>query len=162
MNINNINVYSYLLVVPHPYSLKDAKWWINKCQKAMKEKPRKSYELGIELKKEKGMIGCVTLAKVDKYQGIAMLGYWLAEPYWRQGIMYEAAMKILDFGFNKLKLRRIDVDAFVENKGSNGLIRKLGFNYEGVRRKRNRAKSTGNIHDDNIYGLLREDYKKKK
>lgn len=86
--------------------------------------------------------------------------YWLGEKYWKNGYGTEAAKKIIDFGFNKLKLRRIDVEAFTKNKASNALIKKLGFTYEGTLRRAKRAKSTGKIHDENIYGLLREEWKK--
>jgi RimJ/RimL family protein N-acetyltransferase len=61
--------------------------------------------------------------------------------------------------FKKLKLRRIEVSAFVGNKASNGLIRKLGFRYEGMKRKSCRSKSDGKLHDENIYGMLRKDWK---
>lgn len=159
-NINNLKVSRYLLVVPYPYKIKDAKWWINHCKKQEKAKPRKSYEFNIELKSEKKIIGGVGITHIDAYQGTATLGYWLGEKYWKKGIMTEAAKKIIDFGFNKLKLRRIDVEAFTKNKDSNALIKKLGFTYEGTLRRAKRAKSTGKIHDENIYGLLREEWKK--
>ena len=32
-NLNNIKVSKWLLVVPYPYTLKDAKWWVTgRCQ----------------------------------------------------------------------------------------------------------------------------------
>ena len=160
-NINNLNVSKNLLVVPYPYSMKDAKKWIKHCKKDAKKKPRESYELGIELKSEKRIIGGIGLSKVNRYQGTAMIGYWLGENYWRKGYMHEATQKILDFAFNKLKLRRLDVEAFAENEGSNSLIKKLCFRYEGTMIKRLRSKADGKIHDENKYGLLREDYLKR-
>jgi len=113
-NINNLNVSKWLLVVPYPYTKKDAKWWINCCAEKAKEKPRKSYEFAIEF--EGKMIGGIGLSKIDKFQGSAILGYWLGEGYWRQGIMGEAVERVLDYAFNRLKLRRINSEAFVEEK----------------------------------------------
>lgn len=161
-NINNIKVSGNLLVVPYPYTIKDAKWWVNHCAEKQKEKPRKSYEFNIELKSEKRIIGGVGLSHFDKYQGTATLGYWLGEKYWKNGYGTEAAAKIIDFGFNKLKLRRIDVEAYVENAASNALIRKLGFTYEGTLRKAKRSKANGKIHDGNIYGMMKEEWKEAK
>jgi RimJ/RimL family protein N-acetyltransferase len=160
----NIKVSRYLLVVPHPYNMKDAKWWIRKCKKDAMEKPRKNYELSITLKAEPeaGMIGSIGLTKVDLYKGTGTIGYWLGEPYWRQGIMNEAAKALIDFAFKRLKLRRLDVSAAGVNDASNGLIEKLGFVYEGTRRKRTRVKSTGKIYDERIYGMLREEWAKRK
>lgn len=158
----NINVSRYLLVVPHPYHLKDASEWIKKCKKDAKEEPRKNYELAITLRAEPdaGMIGSIGLTKVDLYRGTGMIGYWLGEPFWRQGIMNEVAKALIDFAFTKLKLRRLDISAADVNDASNGLIKKLGFVYEGTRRKRLRVKSTGRVYDENLYGMLREEWAK--
>jgi len=159
-NINNINVSRHLLVVPHPYSLKDAKWFINHCKKKAKEKPRTTYEFSIELKEEGRVIGGFGVTKVDRWHGTADLGYWLGEKYWRKGYATEATEKIIDFAFNKLRLRRLRIPAFVENKASNEFARRLGFKLEGTLRKHCKAKSTGKIHDENTYRLLKEEWKK--
>lgn len=155
---NNLNVSRYLLVVPFPYTRKDGQWFISHCHEKAKEKPCESYELGIELKPERRLIGIIGLTKVDRFQGTAEIGYWLGESYQGKGYMTEATCAVLDFAFNKLKLRRINVAAFVENSASNALIRKLGFSYEGTRKQIVRAKSTGKVHDEHVYGLLREDW----
>ena len=79
-----------------------------------------------------------------------------------QGIMTEAIKRVINFAFNTLKLRRLDVEACPENKASNSLIKKIGFKYEGRRKKFVKAKSTKKIHDLDIYGLLKEDWRKRK
>jgi len=56
-NIGNIKVSENLAAVPYPYTLKDAKWYFNKCSKNMKEKPRKEYVLVIEFKAKKRVMG---------------------------------------------------------------------------------------------------------
>jgi len=154
-NINNLNISKWLLVVPYPYTKKDAEGWINHCAK--KKKQRKDYNFGIEF--EGRMIGCVGLSNVDEFQGTATIGYWLGEKYWRQGIMKEALQKVLDFAFNQLKLRRINVEAYTKNEASNNLIKKMGFKFEGTRKKSARSKADGKIHDANEYGLLKEEWK---
>src|SRR3989339_813748 len=103
-----------------------------------------------------------TLTKVSDFHKTATLGYWLAKDYWRNGIMKEACIEIINFGFNKLKLRRLNVKIYVVNIPSNSFIKKLGFNYEGTMIKSYKVKSTGKIHDENIYGLLKEDWLKHK
>ncbi|MEK6952154.1 MAG: GNAT family protein [Nanoarchaeota archaeon] len=160
-NINNLNVSRYLLVVPYPYTLKDARWWVEHCKETEKEKTRNDYSFNIELKSEKKIIGSIGLTHVDSFQGTAEVGYWLGEKYWRQGMMSEALTVILNLAFEKLKLRRINLFAYKENKASNALARKFDFIYEGMKRMAVRAKSTGKIHDENIYGLLKEEWKRK-
>jgi len=159
---NNINVSKYLLVVPYPYRLKDAKQFIRGCLKKQKEKQRSSYEFGIVLKEDNNLIGLIGLSKIDRFQGTATIGYWLGEPYWGKGIMSEALGKVIEFSFNKVKLRRINIEAFTGNEASNALIKKYGFTYEGKRIKFRRVKATGKIQDAYVYGLLKEDWAKQK
>ena len=158
-NINNINVSKWLLVVPHPYRIKDAKWYIDNCKKKAREKPRKNYNFAIELIAEKSVIGGISINKVDRYQGTATIGYWLGQDYWRQGYGSEALESLLEFGFNKLKLRRLEAEVFAENPSSGKLLEKFGFQQEGYQRKAKRSKANGKIYDIIIYGLLRKDYK---
>ncbi|PIN91272.1 hypothetical protein COU57_01320 [Candidatus Pacearchaeota archaeon CG10_big_fil_rev_8_21_14_0_10_32_14] len=159
---NNINVARYLAVVPHPYTISKGKWFIIHCKKEAKNKPRINYEFAIELKSEKIFIGVISLCHVNYHNGTGTIGYWLGENYWRNGYMSEALEKVIDFTFSKIKLRRIDIAAFIENRPSNNLIKKFGFIYEGKRIKNVRAKSTGKIHDHFMYGMLKEDWIKRK
>jgi len=161
-NINNLNVSKWLLVVPHPYKFKDAKKWIKDTQKDWKKRKKESYSFGIELKSQKKIIGGIGLHKVNKFQGKADVGYWLGQKYWRQGYGSEALMAILDFAFRKLKLRRLEAGIFAKNPSSGKLLRKFGFKLEGLRRKRLRSKANGKIHDEEIYGLLKQEYKPRK
>ncbi len=88
------------------------------------------------------------------------MGYWLAKTFWRQGIMTEAANKVMEFAFNDLNLNRVNISAVIENEASNATIRKLGFVFEGVKKQALRSKATNKLHDLNTYGLLREDWEK--
>ena len=157
-NVNDLEVSKYLVRVPFPCKLKDATEFINHSRKESKNKPRKNYEFGIELKSEKKIIGAIGLYRVDKFQGTAGIGYWLGKKYWGQGIMSEAFAAVLNFAFEKLNLRRINIEVFVENEASNNLIKKFCFKYEGLRKEFVRSKATGRIHDENIYGLLKSEY----
>ena len=157
--INNLNVSKWLLVVPYPYKLKDATWWINHCKEKRKKKSREGYPFAIYLKSEKKVIGGISLDKVDKFQGKAGVGYWLNEEYWNQGYGSEALKAILDFAFKKLKLRRIEAGVFVGNPSSGRLLEKFGAKREGLKRKACRCKADKKIKDEYIYGLLKEEYK---
>lgn len=161
-NINNLEVSKWLLVVPYPYTKKDALWWINHCKEKAGEKPRKSYEFNIQLKGEEGIIGGVGISKVDKYQKTAVVGYWLGEDYWRQGIVSEAFEQLLKFAFERLKMRRLEAEVYAGNKKSAGLLMKFGFKYEGTKRKAVVCKADGKIHDAEIYGLLNKEYDRRK
>ncbi|MBN2203039.1 MAG: GNAT family N-acetyltransferase [Candidatus Aenigmarchaeota archaeon] len=159
--LNNINVSRNLALVPFPYTQEDAIWWINKCSEEEKKKPRTDYNFSIEHFVDKRIIGSVDLSHVDEFNGTATLGYWLNEKYWKQGIMTEAVERLLEYAFQEIGLRRINVSAFVENDGSNALIKKMGFDEEGKRNKAVKSKADGKIHDEFIYGLLKINWKRK-
>ena len=59
------------------------------------------------------------------------LAYWLSRKYQRQGIMTEAGRRVLEFAFGDLKLHKVSVSHFSENKASENLIKRLGFRYVG-------------------------------
>lgn len=157
-NINNLDISKFLLVVPYPYTKKDSVWWVNHCEEAQRKKPRTDYNFGIIIKPEKVVVGGIGLSKVDRYQGKATLGYWLGKDHWRNGYVFEAVKEIMDFAFDELGLRRVDVEAFTENEASNNLIKKLGFTYEGTFRKALRCKATGKIHDGHFYGMMKSEW----
>jgi RimJ/RimL family protein N-acetyltransferase len=159
-NINNLNVSRWLLVVPYPYTKKDAKWWINHCKEEYKKKKRERYNFGIELKSEKKIIVGIGLGKIDKSQGTAEVGYWLGEKYWKYGYGSEALNEILKFAFNKLKLRRIGANVFAGNPSSGKLLEKFGAKLEGIKRKASICKADKKIKDDLFYGLLKEEWRK--
>ncbi len=159
-NINNLNISKWLLAVPYPYTMKDAKWWINHCKEKSKEKPRTSYEFAVELKSEPEVIGGFGITNIKIDQGTADLGYWLAEKHWRKGYAKEGVSKLIEYAFEKLKLRRLAIPAFATNPASNALAKSLGFIHEGTLRKAIVCKATSEVHDENVYGLLKEDWGK--
>lgn len=157
-NINNLKISKWLLVVPYPYKRKDADWWINHCLKKQKKKSEKDYNFGITIKPSSEVIGGIGIKLKDC--GVAEIGYWLGEKYWKKGYGYEAARAVVNFGFKKMKARKISIPIFRENPASNALARKLGAKLEGILRKQAICKATGKIHDENVYGLLKEEWKK--
>ena len=80
--------------------------------------------------KETGeMIGWSGLQPLDE-TGEIEVGYGMIKEFWRRGIGFEAAKAWLDFGFNQKKLERIVAVAYPENKGSWGIMEKLGMKFE--------------------------------
>ena len=141
---------------PHPYKKKDADLYISNAIK----KWGKSYYFFIELKAQKKIIGVVELTGINSFNGTATTASWINKKYWRQGYVTEAKIAANDFAFYKLKLRRLGSGVFVTNKASNATQQKMGDVLEGVKRKSYKSRVTGKIHDANMYGLLKEDWKK--
>ena len=77
-------------VFPNPYTLDNAIWYINDSI-ANEGKKQISYAIEIE-GRAVGSIGI--FVKDDVYEKSAELGYWLAEDYWRKGVMTKAVQMI--------------------------------------------------------------------
>lgn len=98
----------------------------------------------------------------------AEFGYWLSEEYWGQGIMSEVAKAFVDWGFQETKiidrdgvemgLTRIFACAFAYNKGSEAVLKKAGFVFEGVCRAS--VWKHGNVVDQLTYAMTRDDWEK--
>jgi len=85
----------------------------------------------------------------------ALLGFDLARDCWRQGIMTEALTAALRFGFEAMELNRAEATVLVANEASSGLLRRLGFQLEGILREYEYLK--GRHLDMAMFSLLRSD-----
>lgn len=82
------------------------------------------------------MIGSIGLYQYEEEHKKAEVGYWLIHPSWGNGYASEALETVVNFGFENMKLNRIE--AFVEdgNEASDRLLKKMGFKQEGLFRQR--------------------------
>ena len=92
------------------------------------------YEWAMIHKETGRMIGTCGFANIDCPNNRAELGYVLNPDYRGQGLVVEAAQRVLRFGFNVLGLHRIEARYMVENKASRRVMDKLGMKFEGVAR----------------------------
>jgi ribosomal-protein-alanine N-acetyltransferase len=158
--VGDIDVAKMMSYMPHPYGKKEAYDFIKKVDKEWKQKIITSMHFSIELKTENKIIGGIGLGDIKKFSGTAETGSWINKKYWKNGYVTEAKIAINDFAFKKLKLRRLNSYVYRDNKASNATQKKLGYVLEGVLRKSKRCMATGIIHDQNVYGLLKEDWEK--
>ena len=57
------------------------------------------------------------------------IGYWIGVPYWGKGLIPEAVRKIMQHGFEELKLKVIWCGYFDGNEKSKRVQEKCGFRY---------------------------------
>ena len=143
--------------LPHPYKLKNAEDFVKITHQKIRKK--KAFELGIELKETKEIIGMVSLMNIDYDNKNAEVGYWLGKKYWGKKLMKEAVKLILNFGFKELKLVRIYARVMHPNIASAKLLEKLGFQYEGRMRKTTLRK--GKWMDHLRYSILSNEFESK-
>lgn len=83
-------------------------------------------------------------------------GFWLAEPYWKQGYMTEAVSTVNDFIFNELKVDRIVICNFKGNEGSRRVKEKTGATYIGTCEKNHHQGKT----ETELWELTAEQWEK--
>ena len=84
-------------------------------------------------REDQELLGAITLDNIRRGPAQAgTLGYWIGQPYARQGYMQEAIAGVVHYAFDWLDLSRIEAACLPENTPSRGLLESCGFKYEGV------------------------------
>ena len=74
------------------------------------------------------------LKSEDRVPDEAVLGLYLARPFWGRGLATEAGRAFVDFGFGELGLKRIVTAVEVGNAASVRVLEKLGFGVKEIER----------------------------
>lgn len=99
------------------------------------------------------LIGAVRLFHVRR--GVSLsgtIGYWVGQPYARQGHMTDAVNTVIRFAFDGLGLHRLEAACMPENAASASLLLKCGFSEEGYARAY--LKINGEWRDHRLFGLV--------
>jgi [ribosomal protein S5]-alanine N-acetyltransferase len=79
------------------------------------------------------LLGAITLDNIRRGPSqSASIGYWIGQPYARQGYMREAVQALVHHAFSDLDLSRIEAACLPENAASRAVLEKSGFKYEGI------------------------------
>ena len=110
----------------------------------------------IELKKNNKMIGSIDFGKWYTKSNCATIGYTISCDYWNNGYATEALREVIKFGFETMKLHRIQMEHVKENVASGKVMMKNGLKYEGT--LRDAAYYKGKYYDKKIYSILKKEY----
>ena len=88
----------------------------------------------IVLRSSGRMIGTIGFMWVNTDHQSAEVGYSLSRDYWNQGLMTEALRAVVAFGFDTLRLHRIEAQHATENPASGRVMAHAGMRYEGTMR----------------------------
>lgn len=128
---------------PHPYTISDAKWWI---QHAKNQKSQTDFAIDVE----GNAVGGISLILHDDIERCsAEIGYWLGESYWGRGIMTAAVKSMTEYAFQKFNLTRVYALPFSRNASTVKVLEKAGYVFEGVLRRS--AIKDGEIIDQLMY-----------
>ena len=110
----------------------------------------------IILKEDESFIGTCSYEKIDSHNLSGEIGYDLLKEYWGHGFMAEALNAIINYGFDSLRLNRIEAHTAALNLASRNLLRRLGFFEEAIFRESSLFR--GEFRDDCQYSLLRREW----
>ncbi len=90
----------------------------------------------LELKASREPIGCMGFfthgeSNIVIGENDAEPGYWIAKPYWNQGICTEALRALIDYCFNEKGFETLWSGFFVDNPASGRVMEKCGFRDTG-------------------------------
>ena len=109
---------------------------------------------GIALKGEQNIIGTIGFNNYS-INHRANIGYDLQKSHWNKGYITESLETIVKFGFEQLRVNRIEAEVMHGNYASEKVLEKLGFTKEGILRQ---WMFWNNKHFDmTMYSLLKGD-----
>ena len=102
------------------------------------------------------LIGGIGLSNIRRgLSETASLGYWVGEPYARQRYMTSALPLVVDFGFERLGLHRLEAACLPSNIPSRSVLTRTGFQQEGYAREY--LCIAGKWQDHLLFAILRRD-----
>ncbi len=109
------------------------------------------------IRREDGiLLGAITLDNIRRGPAQSgTTGYWVGQPFARQGYMREAVMAVVDYAFGTLDLSRIEAGCLPENTPSRRLLEGCGYKYEGV--AQSYLQINGRWRNHVLYANLRHD-----
>ncbi len=99
------------------------------------------------------LVGGITLSNIRR--GVAQMGsigYWVGAPFTRHGYTVDAVRAVTLFCFDRLRLHRVEAACIPTNAGSQAVLRKAGFQKEGL--AKDYLKIDGVWRDHLLFGLV--------
>ena len=151
-HLNDRDIYDRTLRIPFPYTDACADEWLALVTKITQQQGRPVH-WAIRTADD-ALIGACGFSgfQVGKSH-LAEVGYWLAKPYWGQGIMTAVVRRLCRHAFDEFGLVKIIAHVHTQNQASARVLAKCGFEEEGFLRKH--FAKDGQFLDARLFGLLR-------
>ncbi|MCE5176941.1 MAG: GNAT family protein [Caldisericales bacterium] len=115
------------------------------------------FDWGVTLKETGKLIGTCGFVDINKASSRGEIGYVLSRTHWGKGLMSEAVRRVCSHGFEFMELNRIEARVFPENTRSQGVLKKLGFQYEGTLHQQQLIK--GKYQDLMMFSMLKNEFR---
>lgn len=128
--LNDPLIYRYTLNIPYPYTAKDADLWLSLLD--FKQASENAI-FNLAIRNPKGeLCGSIGIGVDPAQQHKGEIGYWLAQPYWGQGIMTRCVSAFCQWAFEAFLLQRITAQIMTINTASEVVLKRSGFELEGL------------------------------
>ena len=118
-------------------------------------------DFAVVLKDTNAVIGsCGIYTNDANYMGD--VGWILHKSYWKHGYGTELGFELVRYGFEDLKLGRIQAPCAAANYGSRRVMERIGMRQEALHRKAFWARVDKEWVDEAWYAILAEDYSTRK
>lgn len=150
--VNDAEIASNTLTIPHPYTIEMAYEWIA----THPEKAEKNIEIvwGITLRDAGTFVGVIGLMPEPHDQ--AEFGYWIGREFWNRGYVTEATRAVIAYAFETLGVNRVEAIHFTRNPASGRVMQKCGMHLEGTLRQARRKDDE--YIDVHVYSILRSEW----
>ncbi len=140
------------LSFPHPVP---EGWGIERITRMLESRASGEHiEFAIRSLETDELIGGIGLSVTARHRR-GSLGYWLGVDHWGKGYATEATRAVVRYGFEGLRLHRIEAGHYPRNAASGRVLEKIGMRREGVMRAH---LLKGDVfEDDVIYAILATD-----
>ncbi len=123
---NDAHVAENLSTLPHPYTLDDARTYVENTEVSLS---RINFGIYLKSRSGAGFVGTISLMPRDGEK--FSIGYWIGRPHWNQGLATEACRAMVDLAFQRLDAPAVAGAARVANGASRRVLEKCGFQFVG-------------------------------
>lgn len=150
--LSDPRIAQWTLNIAHPYPAGAAEGWISSHGPSAEAGTDITW--AIATPENNRVIGAIGMMLTPRHSR-AEIGYWLATPFWGQGVMTEAAQTVVTYGLETLGLHRIQATCLPHNVGSYRVMEKSGMTFEGI--LRDYYLRRGEFTDSAMYAIVSRD-----
>lgn len=114
------------------------------------------YAFAITDARDGTMLGAASLSHIHPVYNFCNLGYWIRSSRRGNGLASRAARLAAEFGFEQLRLLRVEIVVAVENAASLKVAEKSGAHREGILLDRMTVREK--VHDAVMFSFIRSDF----
>lgn len=159
-NDSEVTEYMVMGTVPNSGPLYCSWDSIDREYEKLRESKRDVIFAIVENKKDL-LIGIAGLYEINWLSRFAELRIVIGEKkFWNKGYGTEAVNLLVEYGFDKLNLHKVELGVNASDERANKAYIKAGFVYEGT--KRHYHFRNGRYYDAKLYSILEDEYRKMK